>query len=65
MRHELFIEGMSCDHCVRAIDLALRKVPGVDSVEVELGHATIEGAALNVEALQQVVESEGYRLKPA
>lgn len=64
MRHELFIEGMGCDHCVRAIDGALKKVEGVEKVEVELGHAVVEAKeTLDPAALRVAVESEGYRLK--
>lgn len=65
MRHELFIEGMGCDHCIKSVDEALRKVEGVESVEVELGHAVVEAtAATDGAQLRVAVESAGYQLKP-
>lgn len=40
----LHIEGMGCDGCVAAVEDALRKVPGVRRVTVDLA-----GAAADVE----------------
>lgn len=62
MRHELIIEGMGCDHCVRSVERALGQIEGVLKVEVELGKAVVEtreGLDL-LEALRQAVASEGY-----
>lgn len=39
--HELRIEGMSCGHCVATVDEALRQVPGVVEVKVEIGRAWV------------------------
>ena len=60
---KLKIEGMSCEHCVRAVSGALQEVPGVDSVvEVSLGRgeAIIEGSA-ETASLIAAIEEEGYR----
>lgn len=56
------IEGMTCDHCVRAVKDALERTPGVEKAEVDLGagSATVEGVA-DVQLLLQAVENEGYR----
>ena len=58
----LAIEGMTCNGCVRHVDAALKKVPGVTAVEVSLaeGRAKVvhEGP---VEPLCTAVESAGYR----
>ena len=61
-RTELNIEGMTCDHCVSAVKGALERTPGVEnaSVDLDAGHATVEGAA-DVQLMLQAVESEGYR----
>lgn len=59
----LKIDGMSCEHCVRAVSGALKEVPGVESiVEVSLdrGEAILEGRA-ETAALIAAVEEEGYR----
>jgi copper chaperone len=60
---ELEIEGMTCDHCVRAVTEALRLVPGVTQVAVTLnpGKARIEGQP-EAEALKSAVWEEGYRV---
>jgi copper chaperone CopZ len=34
------IDGMSCQHCVRAVTLALQSVPGVQVQHVSVGTAT-------------------------
>ena len=61
--HELKIEGMTCGHCVRALEQALRAVPGVRHAEVAIGSARIdadEGVAR--EALVRAVEEEEFRV---
>jgi copper chaperone len=41
--HELKIDGMSCQHCVKSVREALLAVPGVTRADVEIGHAKVEG----------------------
>ena len=60
---KLKIDGMSCEHCVRAVSGALQEVPGVEAVvEVSLdrGEALIDGSA-ETALLIEAVEAEGYR----
>ena len=60
---KLKIDGMSCEHCVRAVSGALQEVPGVEAVvEVNLdrGEALIDGSA-ETALLIEAVEAEGYR----
>ena len=60
---KLKIDGMSCEHCVRAVSGALQEVPGVDSVvevNLERGEAIVEGSA-ETASLIAAVEEEGYR----
>jgi copper chaperone len=59
MTTALRIDGMSCDHCVRAVRQALEAVPGVTRAEVEVGAARVEGEAAP-EALLAAVDAEGY-----
>ena len=59
----LRIEGMGCDGCVGAVDEALRKVPGVRQVTIDLaeGRAEVEvQAPANTEPLLAAVERAGY-----
>ncbi|NCA71836.1 MAG: copper chaperone [Sphingobacteriia bacterium] len=60
---ELAIEGMSCQHCVKAVTEALAEVPGVTAVlEVshERGIARVAGTA-SPQALIEAVQDAGYQ----
>lgn len=60
---KLKIDGMSCEHCVRAVNSALAEVEGVDSViEISLdrGEAVVEGDPDSA-ALVSAIEEEGYK----
>ncbi len=61
----LTISGMSCGHCVKAVEKALSSVPGTQNVQVNLeaGRATVEGNA-DVQALVAAVKEEGYQATP-
>lgn len=55
------IEGMSCQHCVKAVENALGSVPGVGSVQVKIGEARFEAASEEtVRSAVQAVEDAGY-----
>ena len=59
--HELNISGMTCSHCEKAVENALKSVSGSEKVKVDLagGKATVEGPA-DLQTLIQAVEREGY-----
>lgn len=58
----LSVSGMSCQHCVAAVEEALRDVAGVERVEVDLGQAraTVEGSGFDAAALRAAVADAGY-----
>lgn len=58
----LNIEGMTCDHCVKAVQGALERTPGVSKAQVDLeaGQAMVEGSG-DVQVMLQAVEAEGYQ----
>ena len=62
----LTIEGMSCEHCVRAVKSRLTATPGVNVEEVVVGAATLQydPAKTNVEAIEEVIADEGYTAFP-
>jgi copper chaperone CopZ len=64
---ELEIEGMGCEGCVAAVDKALRAVPGVRGVAVDLGagRARVEHEGVDPAALVRAVEKAGYDARPA
>jgi len=61
-RIHLTIEGMTCEHCVRAVRGALEKVPGAQVESIELGAATVKVDPQRVddEALVDAIADEGY-----
>ena len=58
----LTIEGMSCDHCVRAVRHALEEMPGVEVRDVRIGSAEIgyDPATISPETIADAIEEEGY-----
>ena len=59
----LEIQGMSCDHCVRAVKNALGEVPGVREASVKVGHADVQAEDdTSRDAIVRAIEQEGYRV---
>ena len=59
------IDGMTCASCVGRVERALKKVPGVQAVNVNLATeaAEVEAAeSLDVSALTRAVEDAGYQV---
>lgn len=63
---ELKIDGMTCGHCVAAVQRALEAVPGVTVCEVAIGSATVQvdeqavPTDQAVAAITSAVAEEGY-----
>ncbi|CAK7192074.1 Copper chaperone CopZ [Commensalibacter sp. Nvir] len=57
------IKGMTCQHCVKTVKEALRKLPGVKTVDVDLkqGTVSVEGD-VEKSAIKKAIEKEGYEL---
>ena len=62
-----FIDGMSCNHCVKAIDRALRSVQGVTNVEVHLSenvaHVTVDPSTFRDQVARDAITAEGYSVR--
>jgi copper chaperone len=58
----LTIEGMTCEHCVRAVDGRLRKTAGVEVERVVIGSADLrfDPAVTDADRLSEVIADEGY-----
>jgi len=58
----LTIEGMTCQHCVRAVDGRLRATPGVQVERVNVGTADIhyDPKAVSVDDIAEAIADEGY-----
>ena len=63
MEKIVHIEGMSCQHCVRAVDKVLRAVPGVADVRVSLEEkraVVVSPLPVDDEAIRKAVTEEGF-----
>ena len=58
----LLIEGMSCDHCVRAVKNRLSATPGVLVEDVKVGSARLryDPSKVSVDDIEEAVSDEGY-----
>lgn len=56
------VQGMSCDHCVRAITGEVSKVDGVLSVDVDLDHktVTVDGERFGDDDVRAAIDEAGY-----
>lgn len=59
------VQGMTCDHCVRAVTGELQGLPGVQGVDVELASGAVRvtsAAPLDPEAVRAAIDEAGYEL---
>ena len=61
--YDFEIEGMSCHHCVMAVESELREA-GFENFKVEIGTAKVEfdGSVNNEINIKTVIEEAGYRV---
>jgi copper chaperone len=61
---QLGVEGMSCQHCVKAVKDSVAALPGVDSVDVSLERKLVtvsyDSAKVGRPAMKAAIENEGY-----
>ena len=59
------VSGMTCDHCVRAVETEVAKIAGVASVSVDLptGHVTLRSdEPVDPAAVRAAVEEAGFEV---
>lgn len=62
----LRITGMTCNGCVKHVTSALREVPGVTAVEVDLAAGSakvVHEPASDAKAFAAAVEAAGYQVE--
>ncbi|MFJ8246915.1 copper chaperone CopZ [Peribacillus asahii] len=60
----LLVSGMSCGHCVNAVEGALGKLNGVSSVNVHLSEGKVDvefdSSAVSLETIKETIDDQGY-----
>jgi copper chaperone len=58
------VDGMSCEHCVRAVTQAVEALAGVTRVSVSLSGKTVavehDAAQASADAIRLQIEEQGY-----
>jgi len=62
----LKVSGMTCEHCVRAVSQAVKVLPGVVDVSIDLarGDVTVAGTP-DERAVRDAIAEEGYTVEAA
>lgn len=64
MNVNLNVQGMSCNHCVVAIEGALHKLEGVQAAKVNLADnqvsVTFDESVVSLENVKETIEDQGY-----
>lgn len=62
----LKVEGMSCEHCVKAVQKAVGALPGVENVLVDLENKTVKvkynPAQSTKDRIKEEVDNQGYEV---
>jgi copper chaperone len=60
----LHVEGMSCEHCVKAVTKAVTALGGVSGVQVDLQGKTVtvehDPAGTTLAQMKEAIEDQGY-----
>ena len=61
------LEGMSCSGCVASVRRVLDRMPGVETVDVQIGRATVrlDHDRVSEEAVREALTRAGYAATPA
>lgn len=63
----LNVEGMSCNHCVKAIEGSVGALNGIRSVKVDLKAATVDveynSQDVSLDKIKEEIEDQGYDVK--
>jgi copper chaperone len=61
----IMIEGMSCMHCVMRVKKAIENLAGIDTLNVEIGKATVtfDDAKSSQKDIEAAIIKAGYKVK--
>ncbi len=62
-----YVPGMSCEHCKRAITMALKDIEGVNNVNIDLEEKKVvieyDETSVQTEKLIEAIEDAGYDIE--
>lgn len=65
----LHVSGMTCNHCVNAVEKALTQLPGIERALVDLDqgqvHIQYEENQIEPQQMEQAIEEAGYEVDKA
>jgi len=60
----LNVQGMSCGHCVKAVESSVSELNGIETVAVDLDAAKVDiafdEAQVSVDQIKETIEDQGY-----
>lgn len=60
----LIVKGMSCGHCVKAVESSVGELEGVKSVAVNLSDSKVDveydSAVVTLEVIKETIDDQGY-----
>ncbi|WP_160718932.1 copper chaperone CopZ [Bacillus sp. USDA818B3_A] len=63
----LNVSGMSCDHCVKAVEGSVGELQGVQKVSVDLAKGQVEiefdAALVSLNKIKETIDDQGYDVK--
>lgn len=63
----LNVQGMSCGHCVKAVEGSVGALEGVANVKVHLENGTVDveynADAVTLEIIKETIDDQGYDVK--
>ncbi|MGK7377345.1 copper chaperone CopZ [Planococcus sp. 1R117A] len=64
MNETLKVQGMSCAHCVNAVESSVGELQGVSAVKVDLGKGEVtvayDNSKTSLNEIQETIEDQGY-----
>ncbi len=62
MKYDMIVEGMSCEHCEKAVSDAVKVLANVINVTVDIAtkHVVVECDGVDAQVLKNTIEDQGY-----
>ncbi|NRG46674.1 copper chaperone CopZ [Bacillus sp. CRN 9] len=63
----LNVKGMSCGHCVKAVEGSVGEMKGVKTVAVDLQNGKVkvdfDSASVSLDEIKETIDDQGYEVK--